>query len=143
MLTDKDITEQTIGAAITVRRSLGLGFLASVDEAALAVETGCQRIPFQRRKSPSFLCCVQKEAEQWLDILVMGSAVLELGARAALEFVSFTAVRFCLKATGFHSNLRLNFATVPPAINRVVRAGSVPESLSGPFLIPRFPNSYL
>ena len=124
MLADKDITEQIIGAAIAVHRSLGPGFLESAYEEALAIEFTHQQISFERQKPVSVLYRDQKVAEHRLDFVVAASVVVELKAVVALEDIHFAIVRSYLKATGVHSGLLLNFATMPLTIKRVGREES-------------------
>jgi len=135
MLTDKDTTEQIIGAALVVHRSLGPGFLESAYEEALAIEFGQQQIPFERQKVVPVYYHEQVVAEHRLDFLVAASVVLELKAIAALEDIHFAIVRSYLKATGLNSGLLLNFATMPLTIKRVGREDSARKHLPKNFLI--------
>ena len=135
MLTDKDITEHIIGAAITVHKSLGPGFLESAYEEALAIEFTHQAVPFERQKTVPVLYRDQKVAEHRLDFLVSGLVVVELKAIAALEDIHFAVVRSYLKAAGLHSGLLLNFATMPLTIKRVGREDSARKHLPENFLI--------
>jgi GxxExxY protein len=124
MLADKDITEQIIGAAIAVHRALGPGFLETAYEEALTIEFTYQQIPFERQKTIAVVYRDQLIAEHRLDFLVNTSIVVELKAIAALEDIHFAIVRSYLKATGLHSGLLLNFATMPLTIKRVGREES-------------------
>jgi GxxExxY protein len=135
MLTDKDMTERIIGAAITVHKALGPGFLESAYEEALAIEFTHQEIPFERQKTVPVLYRDQKVAEHRLDFLVRGLVVVELKAIAALEDIHFAVVRSYLKATGLHSGLLLNFATMPLTIKRGGREDSARKPLPENFLI--------
>jgi GxxExxY protein len=135
MLTDKDVTEQIIGAAIAVHRSLGPGYLESVYEGALAIEFLHQQIPFERQKIVPVFYRDQKVAEHRLDFLVKGAVVVELKAITALEDIHFAVVRSYLKATGLHAGLLLNFATMPLTIKRVGREDAARKPLPEKFLI--------
>ena len=135
MLTDKDITEQIIGAAIAVHRSLGPGFLESAYEEALAIEFAHQTISYERQRVIPVVYRDQKIAEHRLDFLVEATVVLELKAVTALENIHFAVVRSYLKATGLHSGLLLNFATMPLTIKRVGREDSARQNPSPNFLI--------
>jgi len=135
MLTDKDMTKRIIGAAITVHKALGPGFLESAYEEALAIEFAHQEIPFERQKTVPVLYRDQKVAEHRLDLLVNSLVVVELKAIAALEDIHFAVVRSYLKATGLHSGLLLNFATMPLTIKHVGREDSARNPLPENFLI--------
>lgn len=124
MLADKDITEQIIGAAIAVHRSLGLDLLESAYEEALAIKLAHQQIPFERQKTIPIFYRDQNVADPRLDFLVNSSVTVKPKAIAALEDIHFAIVRSYLKAAGLHSGLLLNFATMPLTIKRVGREES-------------------
>jgi GxxExxY protein len=135
MLTDQDITQAIIGAAITVHKSLGPGFLEAAYEEAFAIEFTHRQIPFERQKTVPVFYRDQKVAEHRLDFLVSATVVVELKAVAALEDIHFAVVRSYLKATGLQSGLLLNFATMPLTIKRVGREDSARRISSSEFLI--------
>jgi GxxExxY protein len=135
MLTDKDITEQVIGAAIAVHKALGPDFLETAYEEALAIEFAHRQIAYERQKVVPVLYRDQQVAEHRLDFLVNGLVVVELKAIAAFEDIHFAVVRSYLKATGLHSGLLLNFATMPLTIKRAGREDSARKTMSSEFLI--------
>ena len=120
-LLDKELTEQIIGAAITVHKALGPGFLESIYEEALCIQLTHQGIPFERQKTIRLTYLDQPIGEHRLDLLVANRVVVELKAISALERIHFAIVRSYLKATDTKSGLLLNFAATPLTIKRVGR----------------------
>jgi GxxExxY protein len=120
-LRDSEITESIIGAAITVHRELGPGFLESIYEQALAVEFAMQGIGFVRQKTIPLFYRDHRIGEHRLDFLIEDKIIVELKAVEALENVHFAIVRSYLKATRLADGLILNFSTMPVAIKRVRR----------------------
>ena len=120
-LTDRDLTERIIAAAIAVHRALGPGFLESVYEEALSVELRLQGIAFERQKVVPLLYRDCPVGEHRLDLLVENRLVVELKAVRTLDDVFFAQVRSYMKAIGTESGLLLNFASMPLTIKRVAR----------------------
>ena len=75
---EKDLTGRIIGAAITVHKELGPGFLESVYEEALALELSHQGIDYERQKAVGILYRNRLVGEHRLDFLVEKSVVVEL-----------------------------------------------------------------
>jgi GxxExxY protein len=119
------ITQRIIGAAISVHRDLGPGFLESVYEEALAVEFALEGIRFIRQKTVPLFYKDHQIGEHRLDFLVEDLVVVELKAIHALEDIHFAIGRSYLKATGLHDGLLLNFATIPLTIKRFCRERAV------------------
>lgn len=124
MLENQQLSERIIGAAITVHKELGPGFLESVYEEALAVEFEFLGIPYERQKTVAIRHRGRAVGEHRLDFLVARVFVVELKAAQALEKIHFSIVRSYLKATGLHSGLLFNFASMPLTIKRVGREES-------------------
>ncbi len=120
-LTDRDITERIIAAAISVHKALGPGFMESVYEEALCVELRLRGIVFERQRSIPLVYRDCPVGEHRLDLLVEGRVVVELKAARALDDVFFAQVRSYMKAIGTESGLLLNFASMPLTIKRVAR----------------------
>jgi GxxExxY protein len=121
LLRDSEITESIIAAAITVHRELGLGFLESVYEQALAVEFAVRGIAFVRQHVIPLFYRDHQIGEHRLDFVVEGKIVVELKAIEALENVHFAIVRSYLKAAGLSDGLLLNFSSMPLTVKRVRR----------------------
>lgn len=121
MLADKEITERIIGAAITVHKALGPGFLEAIYEEALAAEFDHLGIRYERQKTVPVLYRGKTIGEHRLDFLVEGRVVVELKAAHGLGDIHFAIVRSYLKATNLQSALLFNFASMPLTIKRVGR----------------------
>lgn len=120
-LRDSEITESIIAAAIAVHRELGPGFLESLYEQALAVESALRGIAFVRQRPIPLFYRNHQIGEQRLDFVVEHKIVVELKAVEALENVHFAIVRSYLKAAGLSDGLILNFSSMPLTIKRVRR----------------------
>ena len=114
------LTQAVIGAAITVHRELGPGFLESVYENALAVEFARLGIEVEFQKEGQVHYLGKLVGLHRLDVLVDGELVVEIKATKALEDIHFAPVRSYLKATDLKHGLLLNFATMPLTVKRVI-----------------------
>lgn len=143
---NKELTGRIIGAAITVHKAPGPGFLEEIYETALAIEFDRLGIKYERQKIVPITYRNQKIKDHRLDFLVEKVIVLEIKAVAQLETIFFAVSRSYLKATQLLDALIINFATMPLTIKRVGRedygrkestsAPSVPDFLmKNPFLI--------
>lgn len=121
LLRDSEITESIIVAAIAVHRELGLGFLESVYEQALAVEFAIRGIAFVRQKAIPLFYRDHQIGEHRLDLVVEDKIIVELKAVEALDKVHFAIVRSYLKAAGLSDGLILNFSSMPLTAKRVRR----------------------
>lgn len=121
MLADKEITDQIIGAAIQVHKTLGPGFLESVYEKALCLELDYLRVRYEVQKPVSILYRDQRVGEHRLDLLVEKKVVVELKAVKELDPVFFSIVRSYMKAVGVNTGILLNFASMPLTVKRVGR----------------------
>lgn len=128
-LPDAALTAQIIGAAITVHKALGPGFLEAIYEEALCVELSCMGIPFERQKSIRLTYRDLPIGEHRLDLLVAGTVVVEFKAIRELDPVHFSIVRSYMKAVNVDSGLLLNFAAMPLTVKRVGREQQPPSCL--------------
>ena len=113
------LTEEVIGAAIEVQKSLGVGFLETVYEAALAVELRQRGIVFQSQVRVPILYRGVVVGIHRLDLLVEETLVVELKVSKSLENIHFAVVRSYLRASKLKHGLLINFATCPLEIRRV------------------------
>ena len=120
-LRDSEITEAIIAAAIAVHRELGRGFLESVYEQALGVESAIRGIAFVRQQAIPLFYRDYQIGEHRLDFVVERKIVVELKAVDALENVHFAIVRSYLKVAGLSDGLILNFSSMPLTVKRVRR----------------------
>ncbi len=128
MLDDDGLSQRIIGAAITVHKQLGPGFLEAIYEEALAMEFQALSINFKRQFSVPIYYRNQPIGEHRLVFLVEELIVVEIKAVQELEKIHFAIVRSYLKATGLQSGLLFNFASMPLTIKRVGRETSARES---------------
>ncbi len=105
-------TYAIIGAAITVHRALGHGFLEPVYQDSLAIEFRHQQIPFEREKQiPVFYRGIKLESFYKADFICFEDVVVELKALNSLERTHESQLINYLKATGKEYGLLINFGT--------------------------------
>ena len=115
------LSENIIGAAITVHRALGPGFVEQVYENALCVELQTRGIALQRQRSVSIAYRGIEVGLHRLDLVVDDRLVVELKAVKAIENIHFAVVRSYLNAVSLDQALILNFAKTTLEIKRVGR----------------------
>jgi GxxExxY protein len=103
------ITEQIIGAAIEVHRTLGPGLLESIYETALCHELALQAIRYETQKPVEVIYKKLIIRGQRLDILVEEEVIVELKATTKITDVYIAQTLSYLKATGLKKALLLNF----------------------------------
>jgi GxxExxY protein len=113
------LTQRIIGAAISVHRELGPGFVESIYEKALAVEFKHVAIEYEEQKPVSIRYRGQVVGEHRLDFLVEKTVIVENKAVASLDKVFFVILRSYLKAMGLQDALLFNFSTMPLTIKRI------------------------
>lgn len=86
---DKDVhTYQIIGAAMTVHRELGCGFLENVYQEALSLELAARRIPFHREKIfPVYYRGRELESYYRADFVCYHDVIVEVKAQTELEIL--------------------------------------------------------
>jgi len=114
-------TYAIIGAAMTVHRELGSGFLEAVYQEALEREFQLQDIPYERDK----LLPIHYRGEPLntcykADFVCFGSVVVELKALSELAGREESQVINYLKASGLHKALLINFGTTSLQHKRLV-----------------------
>ena len=129
-LQDEDLSQEILGAAIEVHRSLGPGFLESLYEEALCIELDNLGIPYERQKTLEIRYRNHKIGEHRLDLLIASKLVVELKAVKEIEPIHFTIVRSYVKASNATSGIILNFSTMPLTIKRVGMEIPLTSSLS-------------
>jgi len=116
----EDLSTQILGAAITVHRELGPGFLESIYEEALKIELSGIGLKFDSQKEIEIYYLGKKVGIHRLDLLVEDEIVVELKAVKELADIHFAQLRSYLKATDLRTGLLLNFSTPTLGIKRVV-----------------------
>ena len=105
-----EITEQIIGAAITVHRELGPGLLESTYEACLAYELTSRNLSVERQKEmPVIYRDVRIDCGYRIDLLVQGKVIVELKAVDPLIPIYEAQLMTYLKLSGCKLGLLLNF----------------------------------
>jgi len=116
----ESLTEKVIGAAITVHKELGPGFLESIYENALRVQLSELGIEAEFQKEIPIHYHGVLVGTHRLDALAAGELILELKAIKTLEDIHFAQVRSYLRASKLKHGLLFNFATMPLTIKRVI-----------------------
>jgi GxxExxY protein len=130
------LTDQVIGAAIEVHRSLGPGYLEAVYEEALAIELQLRRIAFERQFRFNTKYKGHTVGEGRIDLLVEGAVIVELKAVDNLLPIHQAQVISYLKALELPLGLLLNFnvPVLKSGIRRIIN--TPPDSASS--ASPRF-----
>jgi GxxExxY protein len=123
MLFEKDLTAQTIGAAIEVHRALGPGLLESAYQACLCQERTLRRIPFEQQKPiPLEYKGVLLDCGYRLDLIVANKVIVELKTVELILPVHEAQLLTYLKLTGCKVGLIINFnvSALKAGIKRMV-----------------------
>ncbi len=117
---DKE-TYTIIGAAMTVHRELGCGFLETVYQDALENEFQHLSIPYKREaKLPVFYRGKQLNSYYQTDFICFNSVIVELKALQRLSGTEEAQVINYLKAANLHRGLLLNFGSKSLQYKRLV-----------------------
>ena len=104
------LTDEIIGSAIEVHRSLGPGLLESAYETCLAYELGQRGINVERQKSlPVMYREVKLEAGYRLDLLVDGLVIVEVKAVDHLLPIHHAQLISYLRLSGCSLGFLINF----------------------------------
>ena len=135
---DKDEeTYAIIGAAMTVHKELGSGFLEAVYQEALERELQGLKIPFEREMElPIVYRGLPLKAFYKADFVCFSNVIVELKALQQITGTEESQVINYLKASGLHKGLLLNFGTKSLQYKRLVfnqresaqSAGRIPKS---------------
>ena len=116
-------TYAIIGAAMSVHREFGSGFVESAYQEALAIEFELENIPFEREVP---ICVTYKGRELSCgfraDFICYDSIIVELKATKAIDEIHFAQVLNYLKATRFERGLLINFGENSLRWERIVRS---------------------
>ena len=116
-----NLTEQIIGAAIEVHKTLGPGLLESAYEECLSHELFLRKIPFQRQHPlPIVYKGVDLDCGYRIDLLVAGAIVVEIKAVSEIEPIHEAQIMTYLRLGGWRLGLLINF-NVPLLKNGIRR----------------------
>ena len=107
---DNSLTQQVIGCAIEVHRTLGPGLLETVYEVCLCRELAMSGIPFVRQqKIPVFYKGKKVDCDLRIDVIVDRSLALEIKAVYQILPVHEAQLLTYLRVAGLPLGLLLNF----------------------------------
>lgn len=104
-----DLSEQIIGAAIEVHRTLGPGLLEGIYEEALVRELELRKIAIQRQLELPLEYKGVILRGQRIDLLVERQVIVELKAVEAIASVHLAQLLSYLRAADLHLGLLINF----------------------------------
>jgi GxxExxY protein len=107
--TTDSLGRRVIGAAMTVHRILGCGFLETVYRNALAIQLRKQGIPFELHPTLTVKYEGEEIGSYQADLIIEGRLIVELKAVEALAPVHASQLINYLTATGLDEGLLLNF----------------------------------
>ncbi len=111
LLYEKEVYE-IIGAAIEVHKELGSGFLESVYEEAMVIESNKRNIPHETQiKIPVFYKSQKLNKEFLADYVGFGKIIVEFKCIPRLTKVEEAQIINYLKATGIKVGLLINFGS--------------------------------
>jgi len=120
-MTENNITNEIIGAAIEVHRELGPGLMESIYEECLSIELTSRNVYFEQQKIIPVLYKQQVIKSNFrLDLLVENKVIVELKAVENLLPVHTAQLLTYLKLTECRIGLLINF-NVPVLKNGVKR----------------------
>jgi GxxExxY protein len=100
---------QAIGAAISVHRALGPGFLESIYRKAICIEFERRELPYEREKRVQVTYSGIPIWGQRIDLLVGGLIVVELKAVARIEEIHRAQLISYLRTIRCRGGLIINF----------------------------------
>ncbi len=115
-----DLTREVIGAAIEVHKILGVGFLESVYEEALAIELELQKIPSERQKTIDVFYKNRLAKQFVCDFIVYHKIIIELKAIRKISDIEKAQMLNYLKATSLNLGLILNFGSSSLEVKRLI-----------------------
>ena len=116
------VVTEVIGAAITVHRALGPGFLERIYQEALCLELHARGIPFERERSVFVRYRDVPIPGQRVDLIVADCTIVELKAAARIDALQEARVISYLRSTGLRIGLLMNFnaPTLKAGLKRIV-----------------------
>ena len=122
-MTVNQITQQIIGAAITIHRKLGPGLLESACEACLAYELGKLGLRVERQRAvPLVYETVKMDCGFRADLIVEGKVIVEIKSKEQLHPVDEAQSLSHLRLLNLSVGLLINFhvVTLKDGVRRIV-----------------------
>lgn len=133
---DDALTEQIIGAAIRVQKTLGPGLLEGLYQKALAFELSRAGIRVQRERVVPVAYLGEPLGEQRLDLVVSERVVVELKAVETLAQVHRAQLLTYLRISGLPIGLLINHGTEHIQVKRLLNTHKVSSSCLRPTAPP-------
>jgi len=135
MMEGEGLTEEVIGCAMKVHRTLGVGFLESVYKRAMAIELGKSGLSVEIEKPIKVHYQGEVVGSFFADLLIEGFLIVELKAAIALSKADEQQVVNYLTATKNDYGLLINFGAESLEFRRKYRrrvVSSAPINLRNP-----------
>jgi GxxExxY protein len=118
----KSESYRIIGAAMTVHRELGSGFLESVYQEAMEIEMSSLQIPYESQVPLNIFYKANPLKKKFAaDLVCFGKIIVELKALSGLVSEHDAQVLNYLKATGFKLGLLINFGEESLSFKRFIK----------------------
>ena len=119
MLSQSQLSEKIIKAAMEVHNELGYGLLESTYKKALIQELQDKGLKAEEEKKIDIYYKGYYIGTNFIDLLVTDTFIVEIKTHINIIKPHFKQVRQYLKATGFSDSIILNFAPVKLQFKRV------------------------
>ena len=126
-MTENELSEAIIGAAIEVHRALGPGLIEKPYEEALCHELHLRRLRFARQRPvPISYKGIKLSSELWLDLVVDEKVIVELKAKETVTLLDRAKLLTYLRLSDLRLGLIINFHVdrlvdgVTRVVNRLV-----------------------
>lgn len=128
---EEALTGKVLGAAISVHRILGPGFVESVYHRALERELSTVGLSYRTEHEVVVWYDGIRAGEHRLDLLIEDRVIVELKTVAQFTPAHFAQVRSYLRASHLRVGLLLNFSGAVLRVRRVLNTSAVlPQDLS-------------
>jgi len=118
----KSESYRIVGAAMTVHRELGSGFLESVYLEAMEIEMSSLQIPFESQVPLNIFYKANPLKKKFAaDFVCFGKIIVELKALSGLVSEHDSQVINYLKATGYKLGLLINFGEESLSFKRIIK----------------------
>jgi GxxExxY protein len=116
----KELTYKIIGCAMEVHKSLGVGFLESVYEAALLIEFKKSNLPFESQVEFPVIYRNERIKSFICDLVVDKKVIIELKAIKQITALERAQILNYLKVTNLRIGLLINFGSNSLQYERII-----------------------